>query len=94
MKIEVTTPDESMGDVIGDLSSKRAQIQGTEKRGNMTVILGLVPLAEVPGYATKLRSLTQGRASFYMEPSHYEEVPANVAANLIAQKTTTGFHRS
>ncbi|KKQ51967.1 MAG: Elongation factor G [Candidatus Woesebacteria bacterium GW2011_GWB1_39_10b] len=87
MKIEVSTPDEFMGDVIGDLSSKRAQIQGTEKRGNMTVILGLVPLAEVPGYATKLRSISQGRASFYMEPSHYEEVPTNIAASLITQRS-------
>ena len=53
----------------------------------MTVILGLVPLAEVPGYATKLRSISQGRASFYMEPSHYEEVPTNIAASLITQRS-------
>ena len=85
MKIEVSTPDEFMGDIIGDLSSKRSQIQGTEKRGNMTVILGQVPLAEVPGYATKLRSISQGRASFYMEPSHYEEVPVNIQAQIIAK---------
>jgi elongation factor G len=83
MKVEVSTPDEFMGDVIGDLSSKRAQIRGTEKRGNLTVIVGQVPLAEVPGYATKLRSLTQGRASFYMEPSHYEEVPSNIQAQIV-----------
>ncbi len=85
MKVEVSTPDEFMGDVIGDLSSKRAQIQGTEKRGQMSIINGSVPLAEVPGYATKLRSLTQGRASFYMEPSHYEEVPSNVQAQIVAK---------
>ena len=87
MKIEVSTPDEFMGDVIGDLSSKRAQIQGTEKKGNLTIINGIVPLAEVPGYATKLRSISQGRASFYMEPSHYEEVPSNIAAGIVSQYT-------
>jgi elongation factor G len=85
MKIEVSTPDEFMGDVIGDLSSKRAQIQGTEKRGVMTVILGQAPLAELSGYATKLRSISQGRASYYMEPSHYEEVPKNIAEQIVAK---------
>lgn len=94
MKIEVTTPEEFMGDVVGDLSSKRAQIQETERRGNVIVILGQVPLAEISGYATKLRSLTQGRASFYIEPSHYEEVPAAIAAKLIAQKGPVVFHRA
>lgn len=94
MKIEVTTPDEFMGDIIGDLSSKRAQIQGSEKRGTMTVINALAPLAELSGYATKLRSLSQGRATFYMEPSHYEEVPSNIANNLIAQRGTVTFHRN
>jgi elongation factor G len=85
MKIEVSTPEEFMGDVIGDLSSKRAQIQGTEKRGMMTVILGQAPLAELSGYATKLRSISQGRASYYMEPSHYEEVPKNIAEQIVAK---------
>jgi len=87
MKIEVTTPEEFMGDVIGDLSSKRAQILGSEIRGKVRVITALVPLAEVPGYATTLRSLSQGRASFYMEPSHYEEVPANIAEKIVAKKS-------
>jgi elongation factor G len=86
MKLEVTTPEEFMGDVIGDLSAKRAQILGTEVRGNTRVIKGSVPLAEVPGYATALRSMTQGRASFYMEFSHYEEVPSQVAEKIIEQK--------
>jgi elongation factor G len=92
MKLEVTSPEEFMGDVIGDLSSKRAQILETETRGQMRVIKALVPLAEVPGYATSLRSMTQGRASFYMEPSHYEEVPAQVAEKIVAQRKgqTTG----
>ncbi|HJX59169.1 MAG TPA: elongation factor G [Patescibacteria group bacterium] len=85
MKVEVSTPEEFMGDVIGDLSSKRAQIQGTEKRGTMTVILGQAPLAELSGYATKLRSISQGRASYYMEPSHYEEVPRNIAEQIVAK---------
>jgi len=85
MKVEVTTPDEFMGDVIGDLSSKRAQIQGTDKRGAMTVINATTPLAELSGYATKLRSISQGRANFYMEPSHYEEVPRNIAEAIIAK---------
>ncbi len=85
MKVEVMTPDEFMGDVIGDLSSKRAQVGGTEKRGMFTVINANCPLAELSGYATKLRSLTQGRASYYMEPSHYEEVPRNLADLIVAK---------
>ncbi len=85
MKVEVTTPDEFMGTVIGDLSSKRAQILGTEKRGNITVILANVPLAELSGYSTTLRSLSQGRAAYYMEPSHYEEVPKNITEKIISK---------
>lgn len=87
MKIEVSTPEEFMGDIIGDLSAKRAQIQGTEKKGSITIIVGLAPLAEMAGYATKLRSISQGRASFYMEPSHYQEVPKSIAENLVTKKT-------
>jgi elongation factor G len=95
MKVEVSTPEEFMGDVIGDLSSKRAQILGTEKRGQMTVINAMAPLAELAGYATKLRSVSQGRANFYMEPSHYEEVPKNITEAIVAKsgKVTMG-HRS
>jgi len=89
MKIEVTTPDEFMGDIIGDLSSKRAQIQGTEKRGMFTAIMAQAPLAEFAGYATKLRSISQGRATFYMEPSHYDEVPVNITNSLISLKSGT-----
>jgi elongation factor G len=85
MKVEVSTPEEFMGDVIGDLSSKRAQVGGTERRGVMTVINAMAPLAELSGYATKLRSLTQGRASYYMEPSHYEEVPKNISEAIVAK---------
>ena len=90
MKVEVTTPSEFMGEVIGDLSAKRAQISGSEERGNATVILGMVPLAELSGYATQLRSLTKGRASYYMEPSHYEIVPKNIVDQMVAKSTFTG----
>ncbi len=85
MKVEVTTPDEFMGDVIGDLGSKRAQISGTQKRGHVSVILAEVPLAELAGYATVLRSMSKGRATYYMEPSHYEEVPRNIQEKIIAK---------
>ncbi len=89
MKVEVTTPDEFMGDVIGDLSAKRSQILSTSKRGNATIILAMVPLAELSGYATKLRSITQGRASYYMEASHYEEVPKNIQEQIVSKAGTT-----
>ncbi|OGG02660.1 translation elongation factor G [Candidatus Gottesmanbacteria bacterium RBG_16_37_8] len=84
MKAEVTTPDEFMGTVIGDLSSKRAQILGTEKRGKVSIITALLPLSELSGYATTLRSLSQGRATYYMEPSHYEEVPKNITEKIVS----------
>ncbi len=90
MKVEVTTPHEFMGDIIGDLSAKRSQIMGTEERGKATVILAMVPLAELSGYATTLRSMSQGRASYYMEPSHYEEVPRNIVEQMLAKSTFTG----
>jgi elongation factor G len=85
MKVEITTPDEFMGDIIGDLGSKRAQIGGTAKRGHTTVINALVPLAELAGYATTLRSMSKGRATYYMEPSHYEEVPRNIQEKIVAK---------
>lgn len=90
MKTEVTAPSEFMGDVIGDLSAKRAQILGTEERGKATIILAMVPLAELSGYATTLRSMTQGRGSYYMEPSHYEEVPRNIVEQMVSKSTFTG----
>jgi elongation factor G len=86
MELEVTTPEKFTGEVIGDLSSKRAQIEGTEiTNEGTTVIKALVPLAEMFGYSTRLRSLTQGRATFNMEPSHYEEVPSSVAEEIISR---------
>ena len=90
MQVEVTTPSEFMGDVIGDLSSKRAQIQGTDQRGTAVIIRALVPLAEMQGYVTILRSMTQGRASSVMIPSHYDEVPQNVAAAIIEKNKPQG----
>ncbi|HYD35258.1 MAG TPA: elongation factor G [Vitreimonas sp.] len=86
MKVEVTTPDEFMGDVIGDLGARRAQIQGTANRNNVTIITALVPLAQMQGYVTILRSMTQGRASSVMLPSHYEEVPSSIQAKLIEER--------
>jgi elongation factor G len=86
MKVEITTPDEFMGDVIGDLGSKRAEIQGSTKRGHVTVIIALVPLSELAGYATTLRSMSKGRATYYMEPSHYQEVPKNIQEKIIAKR--------
>jgi elongation factor G len=88
MKVEVTTPDEFMGDIIGDLSSKRSQILGTEKHGMLTAINAMVPLSELSRYSTRVRSLSQGRAGFYMEPSHYEEVPRNIADQLISKASS------
>jgi len=87
MKVEVSTPEEFMGEIIGDLSSKRAQILGTNKRGKITVITALVPLAELTQYVTVIRSMTQGRASFYMEPSHYQTVPNNITQQIIAKNS-------
>jgi elongation factor G len=88
MKVEVTTPDEFMGDIIGDLSSKRAQILGTDTRGNTVTVNALVPLSEMFGYVTSIRSMTQGRATFVMVPSHYEELPANLAAEIVNKNKT------
>ena len=87
MKMEVTTPEEFMGDVIGDLSSRRAQILDTKIRAKTRIITALVPLAEISRYATILRSITQGRASYYMEPSHYDEVPSQIADEIINKDT-------
>jgi elongation factor G len=90
MFVEVTTPSEFMGDIIGDLSSKRAQILGSEERGNATIIKAEVPLAEMSGYATQIRSMSQGRASYYMEPSRYDNVPRNIIEQMLSKSTFTG----
>jgi len=85
MSVEVVTPEDYMGDVIGDLNSRRGKVQSMEKRGNAQVIKALVPLSEMFGYATDLRSKTQGRATYTMQFSHYEEVPKNIAEAIISK---------
>lgn len=82
MKMEVATPSEFLGTVIGDLSGRRGQINGTTDSHGFTTIIAFIPLETIRGYATVIRSLTQGRGSFYMEPSHYDPVPAAVQAEL------------
>ena len=82
MKVEITTPKDFFGDVLGDLNKRRAHIMETDQRGHMEIIRAQVPLAELFGYATDLRSMTQGRATYAMEFLHYEEVPRHVAATL------------
>ena len=84
MSIEVVTPEEYMGDVIGDLNSRRGRVQNIERRGKVQVIKAQAPLAEMFGYATDLRSKTQGRATFTMQFSHYDEVPKGVSEGIIA----------
>jgi len=86
MKMEVTVPAEFMGDVIGDLSSRRGQITGTEDRFGQTVVKAFVPLANLFGYVTSLRSMTQGRGSPSMEFDHYDPVPSNVATEIAAKR--------
>ena len=83
MKVEVTVPEEYMGDVMGDINSRRGRIEGMEPRMGVQVIKAVVPLAEMFGYATDLRSRTQGRGTYSMEFSHYEEVPKNLADEII-----------
>ena len=85
MLVEVVTPDEHMGDVIGDLNSRRGQVRGTEARGNASVISAMVPLANMFGYVNTLRSMTQGRAQYSMLFDHYEQVPQAVSDDVIAK---------
>jgi elongation factor G len=85
MKVEVVTPEDYTGNVIGDLNSRRGQIQGQDMRGNANVITAMVPLANMFGYVNNLRSMSQGRATFTMQFNHYEQVPANVAQEVQAK---------
>ena len=87
MKVCVIVPDEYMGDVIGDLNSRRGQIQGFEARSGAQQIDAFVPLAEMFGYATDLRSCTQGRGQYTMEPAHYIEIPKSIQEKIISQRT-------
>jgi elongation factor G len=82
MKIEVASPDEFFGDVLGDVSSRRGQVTDVDHRGHLRVISAHIPLAETFGYATALRSVTQGRASYTMEFDHYQEVPQSIAEQV------------
>ena len=89
MKVEVTVPEEYMGDVIGDLNSRRGRIEGMEARNGAQIISAFVPLSEMFGYATDLRSKTQGRGTYSMEVDHYEEVPKNIAEAIVAKNKGT-----
>ena len=85
MKVEVIVPEDYMGDVIGDLNSRRGRIEGMEARNGAQSIRAFVPLAEMFGYATDLRSKTQGRGNYSMEFDHYEDVPKNIAEAIVAK---------
>jgi len=85
MKVEVLTPEQNMGDVVGDLNRRRGQIEGMDSKGNAQVIKAKVPLSEMFGYVTQLRTLTSGRATSTMEFSHYNEAPNNIAADVISK---------
>ena len=87
MAVEVVTPEDYMGDVIGNINSRRGQIEGMEPRGNAQVIRARVPLAEMFGYATDLRTMSQGRATYTMQFLHYAEVPQSIAEKLIESTT-------
>jgi elongation factor G len=85
--VEVVTPEEFLGGVIGDLSSRRGRVEGQEQRGNALAVSARVPLSEMFGYATDLRSNTQGRATYTMQFDAYEEVPPNIAEKIVEQRT-------
>jgi len=83
MKMEVVTPEENMGDIVGDLNRRRGQVQGMDAKNNSQVISVIVPLSEMFGYVTALRTMSSGRATSTMEFSHYDEVPKNIADEVI-----------
>jgi elongation factor G len=85
MRVEVVTPEDYMGDVIGDLSSRRGKVEGMEQRGNAQVIRSQVPLSEMFGYATDLRSRTQGRATYTMQFDSYQQIPESIAQEIVAR---------
>jgi elongation factor G len=87
MKVEVTCPDTNMGDIMGDFNSRRGRIEGMENRAGAQIIRGHVPLSEMFGYATTIRSISQGRAVFSMQFSHYDEVPRNITEEIISSQT-------
>jgi elongation factor G len=85
MAVEVTTPEDYLGDVIGNLSSRRGRIESMNPVGNSQIVKAVVPLSEMFGYATDLRSMSQGRADFTMQFERYEEVPQSIAATIVEQ---------
>jgi elongation factor G len=87
MKVEVTVPEEYMGDIMGDVTSRRGRVEGMEARGNAQIVKAMVPLSEMFGYATSLRSRTQGRGTYSMHFDHYEEVPKSISEEIIKKST-------
>ena len=85
MSVEVTTPEDYLGDVIGNLNSRRGRIESMTPVGNAQVVKAIVPLSEMFGYATDLRSMSQGRADFHMDFERYEDVPKSIADDIVAQ---------
>jgi len=85
MEIEITVPEENMGDIIGDLNSRRGKVLGVDPKGNHQVIRAHIPMAEALKYAPDLKSMTGGRGEFTLSFSHYEEVPAHLSEKIIAQ---------
>jgi elongation factor G len=86
MKVEVSTPDEYQGDILGDLSRRRGKIMSTESKNKSSNLLAEVPLSEMFGYVNNIRSMSKGRAAYTMEPSHFEQVPAQIVAQITEQK--------
>ncbi|HSI82219.1 MAG: elongation factor G, partial [Candidatus Methylacidiphilales bacterium] len=86
MKVEVSTPDEFQGDILGDLNRRRGKIMNVTSKGNSSVVNAEVPLSEMFGYVNAIRTVSKGRAAYSMEPSHFEQVPANIVATITEQK--------
>ena len=89
MEVEVVVPEEYLGDVIGDLNSRRGKVSGILPRKDAQVVEAYVPLSEMFGYATRLRSLTQGRAVYTMQFDHYEQLPQSIAAEIMEKRVAT-----
>ena len=88
MAVECSTPEDYQGDIMGDLNKRRGKIQGMETRGAAAILKAEVPLAEMFGYSTAIRTLSSGRASYSMEPSHFEPVPQNIVEQIVEQRGT------
>ena len=86
MAVEVSTPDDFQGDVMGDLNRRRGHIQHIEAKSNLAIVKAHVPLKEMFGYSTAVRTLSSGRASYSMEPSHFQEVPQNIVEEIVSDR--------